>query len=500
MKFNLKRTLFCSLAFGWISLFWGSYDAIMQSINYDVFELNSVWHGVIIAADNILGLFLLPLFGRLSDKTSTPFGSRKPYIVAGTVISMVGFVGVCVFATMGKDYFLPFILCLLVTLAAMAAYRSPALALVPDVNPDRFRSVANAVSNVVSVIMTVVAMLYFYVFMMFDGYIAIGAAFASTTLVMMVVFCFTVHEKQIPRRHGGGIKAGGRAGQTGRRAQAHEQRDAGHGGGTGGGKDPQLEKSRPRCAGIHRRFAPSSAELRRRAEPRVHLPQKERKKIPQAGRNELEFRPKQPFIQSFCILAVVFCFYMTYNALTSNFVKYAEYILGFKQNEAIIPLILAQAAAMIAFPVASSLSNKIGRRNTMIIGFAIMVAAFSASIAFSSPHPILYVIFTILGVSFGFVMVNIYPFFLETSRTSKIGEDTGIFSMSMTIAMVITPILSGALIASTGSWFGGGENAGFRILFPYSVFFLVLALILTILIKPKKSNNKKKFAEVVSFD
>lgn len=191
MKFNLKRTLFCSLAFGWISLFWGSYDAIMQSINYDVFELNSVWHGVIIAADNILGLFLLPLFGRLSDKTSTPFGSRKPYIVAGTVISMVGFVGVCVFATMGKDYFLPFILCLLVTLAAMAAYRSPALALVPDVNPDRFRSVANAVSNVVSVIMTVVAMLYFYVFMMFDGYIAIGAAFASTTLVMMVVFCFT---------------------------------------------------------------------------------------------------------------------------------------------------------------------------------------------------------------------------------------------------------------------------------------------------------------------
>ena len=84
---------------------------------------------------------------------------------------------------------------------------------------------------------------------------------------------------------------------------------------------------------------------------------------------------------------------MTYNALTSNFVKYAEYILGFKQNEAIIPLILAQAAAMIAFPAASFLSNKIGRRNTMLIGFAIMIAAFSGSIAFSSPHPALYVLF-----------------------------------------------------------------------------------------------------------
>ena len=54
MKFNLKRTLLCSLAFGWISLFWGSYDAIMQSIDYDVFGLDSVLHGVIIAADNIL--------------------------------------------------------------------------------------------------------------------------------------------------------------------------------------------------------------------------------------------------------------------------------------------------------------------------------------------------------------------------------------------------------------------------------------------------------------
>ena len=59
----------------------------------------------------------------------------------------------------------------------------------PDVNPDRFRSIANAVSNIVSVILTVVAMLYFYVFMLFDGYYAIGAAFSATTLVMMLVFC-----------------------------------------------------------------------------------------------------------------------------------------------------------------------------------------------------------------------------------------------------------------------------------------------------------------------
>lgn len=134
----------------------------------------------------------------------------------------------------------------------------------------------------------------------------------------------------------------------------------------------------------------------------------------------------------------------------------------------------------------------------MLIGFAIMIAAFSGSIAFSTPHPILYVLFMVLGVSFGLVMVNIYPFFLETSKSSKIGEDTGIFSMSMTVAMVITPILSGALISATGGWFGGGENDGFRILFPYSIFFLALAFILTMVIKNKKPSEKKK--EVLELD
>lgn len=76
----------------------------------------------------------------------------------------------------------------------MAAYRSPALALVPDINPDRFRSVANAISNIVSVVLTVVSMLYFYVFMMFDGYYAIGAAFVVTTFIMLIWFCFAVKE------------------------------------------------------------------------------------------------------------------------------------------------------------------------------------------------------------------------------------------------------------------------------------------------------------------
>ena len=502
MKFNWKRTLYCSLAFGWISLFWGSYDAIMQSIDYGVFGLDSVLHGVIIAADNILGLFLLPLFGRLSDKTNTPFGSRKPFIVVGTIIAAVGFMGICVFASLGKDYFVPFIICLLVTLAAMAAYRSPALALVPDVNPDRFRSVANAVSNVVSVILTVVAMLYFYVFMVFDGYYAVGAAFSATTIVMLIFFCLTVHENKFKADM---LNESALAAEQDRLDAEVKRLNSEIQDTYGLDVEERIMSSKNHALDVEAftrdtlLHLPSIDAVLGQRRPRIKQNQQSETKETPKGKHKVSVRNRASFTR-FCILAVVFCFYMTYNALTSNFVTYAQHILGFAQNEAIIPLILAQAAAMIAFPVASMLAGKIGRRNTMLIGFAIMIAAFSGSIAFSTPHPALYILFMLLGVSFGLVMVNIYPFFLETSKDTKIGEDTGIFSMAMTVAMVITPILSGALISVTSGWFGGGENDGFRILFPYSIFFLVLAFILTLVIKNNRRSPVTKKEEVLDFD
>lgn len=505
MKFNLKRTLACSLAFGWISLFWGSYDSIMQLFDYDVFGLSSTWHGVIIAADNILGLFLLPLFGRLSDKSHSRFGKRKPFVVIGTIVSMLGWFGVCVFASLGKDYFVPFIISLLITLAAMAAYRSPALALVPDINTDKFRSIANAVSNVVSVILTVVAMLYFYIFMQFDGYYAIGAAFTITTLIMLLGFCLTVKEPKFVEDM---ERAKLAEEQAEKERLSHEAAEA-----------PIVEAdpentvlcadaaavSAEEIASGNTETSTAPAEDAAQEEEFLHLPEKEHPSVfdlikyrraqwlasRATGERKPSFRDNRYF-NRVCILLIVFCFYMTYNALTSNFIKYAEYILNFQQNQAIVPLILAQVAAMVAFPLASILSNKIGRKNTILIGFVIMIAAFSASIAFSTPHPALYFIFMVLGVSFGLVMVNIYPFFLETSKETALGTDTGLFAMSMTVAMVITPILSGALIDVGGAWFGGGENAGFRVLFPYSIFFLVLALLFTVIIKGKMPVKRQK--------
>ncbi len=495
MKFNVKRTLLCSLVFGWISLFWGSYDAIMQSINYDVFELNSVWHGVILAADNIIGLFLLPFFGKMSDKTTSKFGKRTPYIALGTLMQCAGFTGVCIFASLGKDYFVYFILCLIVTLASLAAYRSPGLAIVPDINPDAFRSKANAVSNIISVLFTVLAMLYFYIFMQFKGYYAIGLSMVVTTLIMLIVYMIFVKENKFcsdMRKEAD--EAQKKASDAAELMKKNNELTS--------GKEYESEKNAYS-------LSHSLDVLSFKEDTLLHLPSidsalrhenyKEKLNALRKHDDESDSRilrelrkqeRRRTATNKILILVIVFCFYMAYNALTSNFIKYAEYILNFKQNEAIIPLILAQLAAMLAFPAASWFASKIGRKTTIFIGFLIIVTSFIATAFFTTPSPVLYVIFALLGVGFGFVMVNIYPFFLELSPSGQIGVNTGYFAVSMTVAMVITPILSGLLITEAAGWFGGGENAGFRVLFPYSAIFLVLATLITLFIKKTGGSRK----------
>ncbi len=92
MKLDYKKVFFVGLAFFLISLFWQTYDSVITKIMIDKFGLNQTWSGVVMAFDNVLALFLLPLFGGLSDKTNSKHGRRTPYIVVGTVIAAFAFV------------------------------------------------------------------------------------------------------------------------------------------------------------------------------------------------------------------------------------------------------------------------------------------------------------------------------------------------------------------------------------------------------------------------
>ncbi|MBQ8267531.1 MAG: MFS transporter, partial [Clostridia bacterium] len=150
MKLNYKRTVLIGFAFMAILAFWQFYDQVIPYLlevkfGRDVFESK-----VFMAMDNVLAVFMLPLFGKLSDKTHTRLGKRTPYILYGTIASVIL---LCVLAYFERvSNFWGFIIVLMLLLIAMATYRSPAVAYMPDVTEKPLRSKGNAIINLVGYI------------------------------------------------------------------------------------------------------------------------------------------------------------------------------------------------------------------------------------------------------------------------------------------------------------------------------------------------------------
>ena len=87
MKLNYKRTILVGFAFFLICTFWQAYDTIIPKILTDKFGMSQANSGIIMALDNILALFMLPLFGAISDKCQSRLGRRTPFILIGTLVA-----------------------------------------------------------------------------------------------------------------------------------------------------------------------------------------------------------------------------------------------------------------------------------------------------------------------------------------------------------------------------------------------------------------------------
>lgn len=200
MKLNYKKTILIGLAFLSISAFWQMYDNIIPLILKNSFDLGETVTGVIMAADNVLALFLLPFFGSLSDRTNTRIGKRMPFILAGTGLSVV-FLMLLPVADRGRN--LPFfIIVLFLTLLAMGLYRSPAVALMPDLTPKPLRSKGNAVINLMGAVGGV------YSLIMIRALVGSGSTpdyfplFCSIALLMVlsvVILFITIKENAAPK-------------------------------------------------------------------------------------------------------------------------------------------------------------------------------------------------------------------------------------------------------------------------------------------------------------
>ena len=198
MKLNYKRTFFIGLAFLSISAFWQMYDNIIPLILQNTFHLNESVIGAIMAIDNVLAVFLLPIIGTLSDKVDTKLGKRTPFIVVGTAVA-VCLMMLLPYADSQKILWL-FVGALGLTLIAMASYRSPAVALMPDLTPKPLRSAGNAVINLMGAVGGVYSLILISFLVKAEenpSYLPVFIGVAAIMILAVIVLLATIKEKKL---------------------------------------------------------------------------------------------------------------------------------------------------------------------------------------------------------------------------------------------------------------------------------------------------------------
>ncbi len=198
MKLNYKQTFFVGLAFMSICSFWQLYDNIIPLILKNTFNISDTVSGALMAADNVLALFMLPFFGMLSDKTNTRLGKRTPYILFGTLAAAAGMLLIPYADSIGS--LVLFLIALGVVLFSISTYRSPAVALMPDITPKPLRSKANAVINLMGAVGGIITLGFVALLVPAGknpGYFSVFLSIAVIMIAAVIVLMLAIKEKKI---------------------------------------------------------------------------------------------------------------------------------------------------------------------------------------------------------------------------------------------------------------------------------------------------------------
>lgn len=503
MKLNYKKTFLVGFAFFLICTFWQAYDTIVPKILTDKFGLSQTVSGVVMALDNILALFMLPLFGSISDKCKSKMGRRSPFILFGTIVAVIAFVMMS-FADLSqlkqiemvaptnenaqvilydanltiktldgqdieiqKEYskeqfvgiqmndadgkvteeytnivvparqafaanatkenpgsLIFFISMLLIALVSMATFRSPAVALMPDVTIKPLRSKGNSVINLMGAAGGIVVLGLGIVMktgnatnalMSYVGFFAIIAGIMAASLF---IFKLTVNEPKLVA---------------------------------------EMEEESARL-GIDT--------------------QDDNEEAAASGDRKLS---KKEFVSLMLILASVVFWFMGYNAVTSKYSVYASTVLNVDYNTT---LIIAQAAAIVSYLPIGFISTRFGRKKTIMAGVIMLfVSFFAASFLRSGTSAIILdVLFVIAGFGWAAINVNSYPMVVELSRGGNVGKYTGFYYTASMAAQTLTPILSGFLM----------DQIGMTVLFVYSSIAVVIAFFTMMFVKHGDTKNLDK--------
>ena len=456
MKLNSKQTLLVGLAFMSISAFWQLYDFVVPLVLRDTFLIGDGASGIIMALDNILALFMLPIFGRLSDRTNTRIGRRMPYILVGTAIAVVTLLAMPAIVRAGTalvegvftgelsadlletdkhTLMIAFIAMLGVLLFAMGTYRSPAVALMPDVTPKALRSKANAIINLMGALGGVITLVIVsslvrsreinviseFAARASDGVLVVNdysILFYLIAVIMVAcvaILFVTIKENKL--------------------RVTDDPSDTAADTGAGG-------------------------------------------KLPREMRRSL-----------ILILLSVFFWFMGYNAVTTAYSKYFALMWGDVSGAAQC-LTVATVGAVVSYIPVGAISSRIGRKKMILIGVSLLAACFVAAGFVKEFSFIIYVLFVLVGFAWASIGVNSYPMVVEISRAGDVGKYTGYYYTFSMAGQIITPILSGQLL----------EHMGYHTLFPYAAVMVLIAFGTMLFVRHGDSRPVKAASTLETFD
>lgn len=458
LKLNIPRVINIGLAFMAICLFWDTYDTVMPLFlkNFSYFDTApnaKLLTGIIMAADNVLALVLLPFMGRLSDnfhRFRSPFlrklgvlGKRMPFIIVGTLLSALALM----LLTLGHEAAsLPLMLTAAgFLLVFISLYRSPAVALMPDVTPKPLRSPANAVINIMGVLGGISSMLLSMALLnsreviMPDGttstYLDRGASnwllmgiVAGLMVLALVIMLIKVRENKF------------------------------------------LEEKQ------------QLLDLHGITEDIEDLPEEDREQLLKregGGFKRLQLTRAQLKSLLF-LLSSVFFWYMAYNGAKTFFARfYWDYL-----NEPVfqMPMLVGQGAGFLAFVPASFLASKIGRKKTVLIGVLICAAGFATAAAavFAIPksnigaiNNVMYICFLLVGIGWATINVHSYVMSVEMASKHNTGAFTGLYYTFSMSAQILTPILLGAII----------DAVDYKYMFVYTLAMMLVAFVTMLFVR-----------------
>lgn len=436
-KLDYKKTMFLGFGFLASSLAWSIYNSLVPVLLEERFMLSTVVIGTIMTIDNIFGIIFQPLVGAYSDRTFTRYGRRMPWIMVGIPLSAIFFTLIPWAKSLGL--MMAFIICFNLI---MSMWRSPVIALMPDLTPRALRSKANGIINLMGGIGSIIAFLFGGILANMDSSGRLTFGMGSIIMVLALAFLLLFIREPV--------------GEAWKRAQRESV----------GKRLTQKE------------FAQSLAA------------EKDFADIKDKGGLDRKLTSAEK-VSLILLLCAIFFWFCAYNAIETFFTLFATNVLNVSTGTATI-MLTSFSLTFVAFALPAGLiAGKRGRKKTIMTGLLLLIgfmlpmifinpllSAVGVDIAASSSLMIkqIVVIALLACAGFGWACVNInsLPMVVELASHDKIGRFTGYYYFFSFGASIVSPILFGAIRDLTQDY---------NTLFVYAVICFGLALVCTLFVK-----------------